>query len=103
MERIEYDEFGLFPRECAEFGLPSTDRRRCGADFVEVGPGRKLSALVWGTESRPGAASWRGQNAAHLGYRAMALGRPVVAIDLPVTAIPMDRATDPRPAVGDGR
>src|SRR5436190_26208 len=48
MERIPYDEFSLFHENAEEFGLrydgPPTVRR----ESVEVEPGRRLSALVWG-------------------------------------------------------
>jgi pimeloyl-ACP methyl ester carboxylesterase len=84
VERIEYDEFGLFHENAAEYGLgydgPPTVRR----EFVEVEPGRQLSALVWGTEA-PELVLLHGgsQNAHTWDTVAMALGRPLVAIDLP--------------------
>jgi pimeloyl-ACP methyl ester carboxylesterase len=84
VERIEYDEFGLFHENAAEYGLdydgPPTVRRQ----FVEVEPGRQLSALVWGTE-KPELVLLHGgsQNAHTWDTVAMALGRPLVAIDLP--------------------
>jgi pimeloyl-ACP methyl ester carboxylesterase len=84
VERIEYDEFGLFQENAAEYGLdydgPPTVRRQ----FVEVEPGRQLSALVWGTDE-PELVLLHGgsQNAHTWDTVAMALGRPLVAIDLP--------------------
>jgi pimeloyl-ACP methyl ester carboxylesterase len=84
VERIEYDEFGLFHENAAEYGLeydgPPTVRRQ----FVEVEPDRPLSALVWGTDE-PELVLLHGgsQNAHTWDTVAMALGRPLVAIDLP--------------------
>jgi len=53
-------------------------------EFVEVAPGRRLSALVWG-EGPPELVLVHGgaQNAHTWDTVAMALGRPLVAIDLP--------------------
>jgi pimeloyl-ACP methyl ester carboxylesterase len=84
VERIEYDEFGLFHENAAEYGLvyegPPTVRR----EFVEIEPGRRLSALVWGT-GEPKLVLLHGgsQNAHTWDTVAMALDRPLVAIDLP--------------------
>ena len=84
IERIAYDEFGLFHENAEEFGLPydgpPTVRREC----VEVEPGRALSALVWGSDE-PELVLLHGgaQNAHTWDTVAMALGRPLVAIDQP--------------------
>src|ERR1700733_2269494 len=83
-DRIEYDEFGLFHENAAEYGLaydgPPTVRR----EFVEVEPGRRLSALVWGT-GEPELVLLHGgsQNAHTWDTVALALDRTLVAIDLP--------------------
>ena len=82
--RIEYDEFGLFHENAAEFGLPypgTPDVRRVD---VPVDDRRKLSALVWG-RTEPDLVFLHGgaQNAHTWDTVAMALGRPVVAVDLP--------------------
>jgi pimeloyl-ACP methyl ester carboxylesterase len=47
-ERIEYDEFGLFHDNAAEFALPFDGPPAVRRTEVEVAPGRRLSALVWG-------------------------------------------------------
>src|SRR5215203_5238654 len=47
-EIVEYDEFGLFHENAAEYGLPFDGPPTVRRDDVEVEPGRKLSALVWG-------------------------------------------------------
>ncbi|HEY3942542.1 MAG TPA: alpha/beta hydrolase [Acidimicrobiales bacterium] len=83
-ERIEYDEFGLFHENAEEhgiaFGGPPVVRRT----FVEVDPGRRISALVWADDD-PQLVLLHGgsQNAHTWDTVALALGRPLVAIDLP--------------------
>jgi pimeloyl-ACP methyl ester carboxylesterase len=84
MDRIDYDEFGLFHENAEEHGLPFDSPpvvRRVG---VEVGTGRRLSALVW-KQGQPELALLHGgaQNAHTWDTVAMALDRPLVAIDLP--------------------
>jgi pimeloyl-ACP methyl ester carboxylesterase len=84
VERIEYDEFGLFHENAEEYGVaydgPPTVRR----EFVEVEPGRRLSALIWGS-GEPELVLLHGgaQNAHTWDTVALALARPLVAIDLP--------------------
>jgi pimeloyl-ACP methyl ester carboxylesterase len=84
VERVAYDEFGLFADNASEFGLayegPPTVRR----EFVAVDGSRRLSALVWGAEP-PELVFLHGgaQNAHTWDTVALALGRPLVAIDLP--------------------
>ncbi len=84
VERIEYDEFGMFHENAAEHGLdydgPPTVRRVA----VEVAPGRTMSALVW-KEGEPELVLLHGgaQNAHTWDTVALALDRPLVAIDLP--------------------
>jgi pimeloyl-ACP methyl ester carboxylesterase len=83
-ERVEYDEFGLFHENAAEYGLPfdrPPDVRRV---FADVGEGRRLSALVW-QDRDPELVLLHGgaQNAHTWDTVAMALDRPLVAIDLP--------------------
>ncbi|HMD45900.1 MAG TPA: alpha/beta hydrolase [Acidimicrobiales bacterium] len=81
---IDYDEFGLFHENAEEFGLPYDGPPTVRREFVEVGPQRRLSALVWGTAD-PEIVLLHGgaQNAHTWDTVAMALGRPLVAIDLP--------------------
>ncbi len=84
MERIDYDEFGLFHENAAEYGLrfdtPPTVRRVS----VEVSAGRQLSALMW-KDGPPELVLLHGgaQNAHTWDTVAMALDRPLVAVDLP--------------------
>jgi pimeloyl-ACP methyl ester carboxylesterase len=83
-DRVDYDEFGLFHENAAEYGLsfdgPPTVRRA----FASVSGGRRLSALVW-QDGEPELVLLHGgaQNAHTWDTVAMALGRPLVAIDLP--------------------
>ncbi|HEV7864221.1 MAG TPA: alpha/beta hydrolase [Acidimicrobiia bacterium] len=84
MERIPYDEFGFFAENAAEFGLPYDGPPVVRRESVEVRPGCRLSALVWGTEP-PELVLLHGgaQNAHTWDTVALALDRPLVAIDLP--------------------
>jgi pimeloyl-ACP methyl ester carboxylesterase len=84
MERIPYDEFGFFPENAAEFGLPYDRPPTVRRESVEVRPGCRLSALVWGT-APPELVLLHGvaQNAHTWDTVALALDRPLVAIDLP--------------------
>jgi pimeloyl-ACP methyl ester carboxylesterase len=84
VDRIAYDEFGLFHENAEEFGLPYDRPPVVRRADVEVAPGRRLSALVWG-DLPPELVLLHGgaQNAHTWDTVAMALGRPLVAIDLP--------------------
>jgi pimeloyl-ACP methyl ester carboxylesterase len=84
VDRVAYDEFGLFHENAQEFGLPYDGPPVVRREAVEVAPGRHLSALVWGEEP-PEIVLLHGgaQNAHTWDTVAMALGRPLVAIDLP--------------------
>ena len=84
MQRVPYDEFGLFHENAEEFGLPYDGPPTVRRVQVEVGPDRRLSALVWG-DGEPELVLLHGgaQNAHTWDTVAMALGRPLVAIDLP--------------------
>jgi pimeloyl-ACP methyl ester carboxylesterase len=84
VERIEYDEFGLFHENAAEYGLPYEGPPSVRREFVPVDADRQLSALVWGT-GEPELVLIHGgsQNAHTWDTVAMAMGRPLVAIDLP--------------------
>ena len=84
VDRVDYDEFGLFHENAEEWGLSFDGPpvvRRVG---VDVAPGRRLSALVWKDE-QPELVLLHGgaQNAHTWDTLAMALDRPLVAIDLP--------------------
>jgi pimeloyl-ACP methyl ester carboxylesterase len=79
-----YDEFSLFHENAAEFGLPFGGPPVVRRTAVEVEPGRRLSALVWG-EADPEVVLLHGgaQNAHTWDTMALALDRPLVAVDLP--------------------
>jgi pimeloyl-ACP methyl ester carboxylesterase len=83
-DRVEYDEFGLFHENAAEYGLPFDRPPVVRREAVTVPDGRRLSALVW-REGEPELALLHGgsQNAHTWDTVALALGRPLVAIDLP--------------------
>jgi len=84
-QMVEYDEFGLFHENAAEYGLPYDGPPTVRREEVEVEPGRTLSALVWG-EGEPELVFLHGgsQNAHTWDTVAMALRpRPLVAIDMP--------------------
>jgi pimeloyl-ACP methyl ester carboxylesterase len=84
MERVEYDEFGLFHENAEEFGLPYDGPPTVRREFVALPDGRKISALVWGTDDPEYVFLHGGaQNAHTWDTVAMALDRPLVAIDLP--------------------
>ena len=85
MARVEYDEFGLFHENAAEFDLPFDDKPAVRRASVEVEAGRSLSALLWG-EGDPQLVLLHGgaQNAHTWDTVALALRpRSLVAIDLP--------------------
>jgi pimeloyl-ACP methyl ester carboxylesterase len=84
VDRVAYDEFGLFHENAEEYGLPFDGPPAVRRTEVEVAPGRHLSALVWG-DAPPELVLLHGgaQNAHTWDTVAMALGRPLVAIDLP--------------------
>ena len=49
-DRVAYDEFAYFADNAAEFGIPYDGPPAVRRDSVDVGDGRRLSALVWGDE-----------------------------------------------------
>src|SRR5690242_7973461 len=84
MERVEYDEFGLFHENAEEFGLPYDGPPTVRREFVSLPDGRRVSALVWGTDDPQYVFLHGGaQNAHTWDTVALALDRPLVAIDLP--------------------
>lgn len=83
-ERVPYDEFALFGENAEEFGLPFDVPPVVRREAVEVAPGRKISALIWGsTEPEMVLIHGGAQNAHTWDTVALALGRPLVAVDLP--------------------
>ncbi len=102
---VDYDEFGLFGENAAEYGLPLDRPPVVRRAFAEVAPGRRLSALVW-QEGDPELVLLHGgaQNAHTWDTVAMALDRPLVAIDLPGHGHsdgPGDRPDGPLDAYGN--
>ncbi len=86
-DRVDYDEFGLFHENAAEYGLPFDRPPAVRRAFAEVHPkasGRRLSGLVW-QDRDPELVLLHGgsQNAHTWDTVAMALDRPLLAIDLP--------------------
>ncbi|MEY2433825.1 MAG: hypothetical protein QOC92_3550 [Acidimicrobiaceae bacterium] len=81
---MSYDEFALFRQNADEFGLPWTNPPVVRRTFVDVAPGRRVSALVWG-DGPPELVLVHGgaQNAHTWDTVALALRRPLVCIDLP--------------------
>jgi pimeloyl-ACP methyl ester carboxylesterase len=79
-----YDEFSLFHENAQEFGLPWRGAPAVERVHVDVGDGRTVSALRWGTAA-PEIVFLHGgaQNAHTWDTVALALDRPLVAIDLP--------------------
>lgn len=84
VERVPYDEFGLFADNAREFGLPYDGPPIVRRQSVPVDDQRSLSALVWGS-ARPELVFLHGgaQNAHTWDTVALALDRPLVCIDLP--------------------
>ncbi|HUY66171.1 MAG TPA: alpha/beta hydrolase [Acidimicrobiales bacterium] len=80
----DYDEFSMFADNAAEAGLPWKGQPAVSRQFVEVAPGRRVSALVWGTApAEMVLLHGGGQNAHTWDTVALALDRPLVAVDLP--------------------
>lgn len=79
----DYDEFGLFAENIAEYGLDVSATPLVKRVRVELADGRHLSALVWG-EGDPRLVLVHGgaQNAHTWDTVALALGVPLVALDL---------------------
>jgi pimeloyl-ACP methyl ester carboxylesterase len=86
MERIAYDEFGLFHENASEYGIQLDGSPSVRRTEVEVASGRGVSALVWGNGS-PQVVFVHGgaQNAHTWDTVILALGPDVsaVAVDLP--------------------
>ncbi len=80
----DYDEFGLFHENIAEFALDITEVPHVQRVAVAVADGREVSALVWGS-APPEVIFLHGgaQNAHTWDTVALCLGRTALAIDLP--------------------
>ncbi|MBV9659797.1 MAG: alpha/beta hydrolase, partial [Acidimicrobiales bacterium] len=83
VERMRYDEFSMFHENAEEYGIlfkaPAVRR-----DRIDLGGGRSLSALIWGSTD-PELVFLHGgsQNAHTWDTVLLALDRPAVAVDLP--------------------
>ncbi len=86
-DRIEYDEFGLFHENAAEYGLPFHSPPSVRREAVELPDQRSVSALVWGTgpadEIDVVFVHGGSQNAHTWDTTIMALGCRALAVDLP--------------------
>lgn len=86
VERIEYDELSFFHENAEEYGLPWSGPPDVQRRDVDLGDGRHVSALVWGTASASAdlvLLHGGAQNAHTWDTVALALDRPLVAVDLP--------------------
>ncbi len=84
VDLVPYDEMSMFHENAAEFGIRYDCAPVVRRTSVEVDPGRRLSALVWG-EGQPEFVFLHGgaQNAHTWDTVALALDRPLVSVDLP--------------------
>ncbi len=84
MNEDTYDEFSFFEENATEAGLPWDGPPTVRRQAVDVGAGRRVSALVWGSEpARVVFIHGGGQNAHTWDTVALALQQPLVAVDLP--------------------
>jgi pimeloyl-ACP methyl ester carboxylesterase len=78
-----YEEFALLPDQARELGLASDRVPAVRREALEVAPGRRISALVWGGGPPEFVLVHGGAQNAHTWDRvALLLRRPLVAIDL---------------------
>ncbi len=87
IERVPYDEFGLFAENAFEYGLTVDGAPTVRRVDVALADGRTVSALVWG-DGPPDSIEvvfvhGGSQNAHTWDTTIMALGRSAVAVDLP--------------------
>jgi pimeloyl-ACP methyl ester carboxylesterase len=83
-DRIEYDEFGLFHENIAEYQLGVDEVPPVSRVETGVGRSRAVSALRWGDDPIDVVFVHGGaQNAHTWDTVALALGRPALAVDLP--------------------
>jgi pimeloyl-ACP methyl ester carboxylesterase len=80
----DYDEFGLFHENAAEWGLPFDGPPDVSRHVHELPDGQALSYLRWGPgDPELAFLHGGGQNAHTWDTVLLALGRPALAIDLP--------------------
>jgi pimeloyl-ACP methyl ester carboxylesterase len=84
MDRIVYDEFGLFHENASEYGLPFAAPPMVRRVSVPTPGAPHVSALVWG-DAPPQLVFVHGgmQNAHTWDTVNMALGLPAIAVDMP--------------------
>ncbi|MEJ7800078.1 MAG: alpha/beta hydrolase [Ilumatobacter sp.] len=83
-QRVEYDEFGMFHENAAEYGLPFESSPSVERLETELSDGRQLSTLRWGGATPEIVLIHGGaQNAHTWDTVALALDRPLIAPDLP--------------------
>lgn len=96
-DRVEYDEFGLFHQNAAEYDLPSDGPPMVRRATTRLADDRCMSSLVWQTAPAELVLIHGGaQNAHTWDTVALALGRPLVAPDLPGHG----HSDSPAPGVG---
>ena len=91
MERVEYDEFGLFHENAEEFGLPYDGPPTVRRESVDLPDGRKISALVWGTDDPEYVFLHGGAQNAHTWDTVAMAHRPSARRDRPSRARPLRR------------
>ena len=95
--RLDYDEFGHFHENAAEWGLPYDGPPTVDRVETAAPDGRTISALRWGSgEARVVLVHGGAQNAHTWDTVAMALGEPLIAPDLPGHG----HSDSPAPGVG---
>ncbi len=84
MDKVAYDEFGLFHQNAAEYALALAASPVVRREAIDVGDGRTVSVLVWGNAD-PELVFLHGgaQNAHTWDTVLLALDVPAIAIDLP--------------------
>jgi pimeloyl-ACP methyl ester carboxylesterase len=96
-DRVEYDEFGLFHENVAEYGLPFDRPPVVRRATTRLTDGRAISSLVWGSGPADLVLIHGGaQNAHTWDTVALALDRPLIAPDLPGHG----HSDSPAPGVG---
>lgn len=99
MEMVEYDEFGMFDQNAAEWGLPFDGPPTVRRAETATADGRTMSSLVWGDAPAEIVLVHGGaQNAHTWDTVAMALRRPLVCPDLPGHG----HSDSPAPGLGTG-
>ena len=95
--RVEYDEFGMFHENAAEYDLPFDGPPDVSRVTTTVRDGRTMSTLRWGGEPPQIVLIHGGaQNAHTWDTVALALDRPLIAPDLPGHG----HSDSPAPGVG---